>query len=239
MTLKQRIARSFRLFGYDLTRYQPNRHPVAQLIQLISGAKTGLVLDVGANRGQYATELRASGYRGKIVSFEPLKEAYAVLSQAAAGDPQWEARNVALGSAPGRSTIHVAGNSTSSSLLEMLPAHLDSAPQSKYVATEEIEVECLNRVMPGLLPVEGSVWLKVDTQGFETQVLAGASEVLGKVASVQLEMSLVPLYAGAPSFESLLGWMKERGYQLVALQPGFTDPASGRLLQVDGIFQAG
>lgn len=238
MTWKQKITRSFRIAGYDLTRYQPDRHPVAQLMQLMRTHETGLVLDVGANRGQYALDLRANGYRGRIVSFEPLRAAYDELSRMASADPHWDTRKVALGAKPGTSLINVAGNSTSSSLLGMLPAHENAAPDSRYVGTEEIEVETLSRVLPELQTGGGSIWLKIDTQGFEAEVLEGSSEVLDRIASVQLEMSLVPLYANAPTFGGLLQWMTERRFQLVGLQPGFADQQTGRLLQVDGIFHA-
>ena len=224
MTLKQRFAQSFRIFGYDLTRYQPDRHPVAQLMQLMKTYDTNLVLDVGANRGQYALDLRANGYRGSIVSFEPLSSAYLELSRAASSDPLWETMQVALGAAPGRSIINVAGNSTSSSLLEMLPAHENAAPSSKY------------RILPKLSHQNGTIWMKVDTQGFESEVLTGSLESMKKITCIQLEMSLVPLYDGSETFEFLLRWMLDHGYQLVGLQPGFTDQRTGQLLQVDGIF---
>ena len=120
----------------------------------------------------------------------------------------------------------------------MLPAHEDSAPSSKYVGTEEIEVETLDRVLPGLGISNGKIWLKIDTQGFEGEVLKGSSQVLDQISTVQLEMSLTPLYAGSPTFENLLSYMIERGFRLVALQPGFTDERTGRLLQADGIFHA-
>ena len=238
MTWKQRIAQSFRMFGYDLTRYQPNRHPFARLMQLMKTYETGLVLDVGANEGQYAQELRANGYRGRIVSFEPLEAAFGVLARAAANDPLWEVQRLALGAAPGKSVIHVAGNSTSSSLLGMLPTHEAAAPQSKYIATQEIEVATLDEVLPRLGAWQGAIWLKIDTQGYEAEVLKGAPESIGRIGCVQLEMSLVPLYDGSQTFEDLLRWMLERKFRLIGLQPGFTNNQTGELLQVDGVFRA-
>jgi FkbM family methyltransferase len=238
MTWKQRIAQSLRIFGYDLTRYRPDRHPVARLMQLMRTYETGLVLDVGANCGQYALDLRANGYGGRIVSFEPLESAFGELSRYAANDPDWETMRVALGAASGKNIINVAGNSTSSSLLGMLPAHEDAAPASKYVGAQEIEVVTLDQVLPRFGAWKGTIWLKIDTQGYEAEVLKGALGSLGRIGSIQLEMSLVPLYDGSETFEVMLKWMMERGFRLVGLQPGFTDPQTGRLLQVDGIFHS-
>jgi FkbM family methyltransferase len=238
MNLKQRIARSFRLFGYDLSRYLPDRHPDAQVAQLMKTYGTGLVLDVGANEGQFAVELRSNGYRGKIVSFEPLSSAFNELQRAALRDPDWKVVNAALGSLECSSTINIAGNSTSSSLLGMLPAHEQAAPTSVYVDTENIQVDTLDRVLPLLDSWVGSVWLKIDTQGYEAEVLKGALNSLERIECVQLEMSLISLYEGAESFETMLRWMLEQKFRLVGLQPEFTDMKSGEMLQVNGIFHA-
>lgn len=238
MTWKQKIARGFRAFGYDLTRYEPNRHPTARLMRLMETYRTSLVLDVGANRGQYAAELRSNGYGGKIVSFEPLESAYTELSNAAAKDPLWLTERCALGAAFGKNVINVAGNSTSSSLLGMLPAHENAAPSSKYVSSEEITVETVDRMLSKIPHANDSIWMKVDTQGFEGEVLKGSLNSLRDISCVQLEMSLVPLYDGSETFESLLAWMLNHNFYLVALQPGFTDNQTGQLLQVDGIFHA-
>jgi FkbM family methyltransferase len=238
MNLKQRIARSFRLFGYDLSRYLPDRHPDAQLAQLMKTYGTGLVLDVGANEGQYALELRYNGYRGEIVSFEPLSTAYSELQKVALLDSHWKVVNAALGSVVHSSTINIAGNSTSSSLLGMLPAHEQAAPTSVYVDTETIHVDTLDRVLPLLDSWIGSVWLKIDTQGYEAEVLKGALNSLGQIECIQLEMSLISLYEGAESFETILSWMLDHKFRLVGLQPEFTDMKSGEMLQVNGIFHA-
>jgi FkbM family methyltransferase len=238
MSWKQSIARSFRILGYDLSRYLPDRHPDAQLSQLMKAYDTGLVLDVGANEGQYAMDLRSNGYHGKIVSFEPLSSAYGQLQKAASRDTLWQSVNSALGSAPGTGTINIAGNSTSSSLLGMLPAHEQAAPTSVYVDTETIQVDTLDRVLPLLDSWIGSVWLKIDTQGYEAEVLKGALNSLGRIECIQLEMSLISLYEGAESFETILSWMLDHKFRLVGLQPEFTDMKSGEMLQVNGIFHA-
>lgn len=237
MTWKQKLSRSLRTFGIDMIRYQPSSHPQARLLRLIETNGIGLVLDVGANGGQYAGELREGGYRGRIVSYEPLTEAYRTLTGQCAGDAAWEARQLALGAQPGSAEINIAGNSTSSSLLEMLPTHLSAAPHSKYIGTETIRVDTVDRQLPDLGTWDGEIWLKVDTQGFEGEVLKGAIASLPKIRCVQLEMSLAPLYGGSETFDSLLATMKAAGYRLVGLQPGFMDQQSGELLQADGIFR--
>jgi FkbM family methyltransferase len=210
--------------------------PAARRARLFGSYGIEYVYDVGANAGQYARELRASGYRGHIRSFEPLSSAYAQLVATAAGDLRWDAVQVALGATEGQAELHVAGNSYSSSLRDMLPLHREHAPESAYVGTELVPV----RRLDALVAQEG--WptaraaLKIDVQGYERQVLEGAGRLLDEIATVQLELSLVPLYQDEPLFAEMLAYMTGKGYALVALEPGFSEPRSGRLLQVDAIF---
>ena len=237
MRFQHAVRLFLRRLGYDLVRYRADEHPLARRARLLSRQRISLVLDVGANSGQYGRELRELGYRGRIVSFEPLAAAFGELQRSVRGDPAWETRNFALGDAPGRTEINVAANSYSSSLLGMLPAHLAAAPHSRYVGREAIEVRTLDAIFPSLARPEDRVHLKIDTQGFEKRVLAGAGASLASIATLQMELSLVRLYEG----ESLLGEMLAHaaglGFELVALEPGFSDPESGRLLQVDALFQ--
>jgi FkbM family methyltransferase len=201
-------------------------------------ARPAAVFDVGANIGQYGLSLRKCGFTGRIVSFEAIPAVHARLSAVAAADPNWiVAPCCALGRAPGEAHIHLAGNSVSSSLLPMSDVHLKAAPDSKYVASETVRLERLDDIGRSLLPEEdGTLFLKVDTQGYEEEVLAGADLVLKRVTAMQLELSLTPLYQGAPSFRGMLERCESLGFQLHGLIPGFYEEKSGRLLQVDGLF---
>src|SRR5690242_19513073 len=90
-----------------------------------------LVLDVGANTGQFGQNLRALGYTGHIVSFEPLSGAHRVLVKTASRDKKWSVpQKVAIGGHSGTVEIHVSANSVSSSVLAMLDAHVAAAPES-------------------------------------------------------------------------------------------------------------
>lgn len=195
-----------------------------------------VVLDVGANIGQYARSLLRMGYRGRIVSFEPLTSARYMLSANARGVPGWQIVPFALGDFDGHSPIHVAGNSQSSSLLNMLPRHVAAAPDSAYVSSELIEVRRLDSVFSQYCAAKERCFLKLDVQGFEQAVIRGARESLERCIGVQLEMSLLPLYEGEASFAEMLDLMADHGYHLMSLENGFADPVAGRLLQVDGVF---
>lgn len=204
--------------------------------RLLASRNISLVLDVGANSGQYASRLRSAGYTGRIVSFEPLTAAFSDLERNSAKDPKWEVRRLALGDTDGEAEINIAGNSYSSSLLEMGERHLQSAPESAYVGTEQILEAKLDSIWSEI-PRDGEiVFMKLDVQGFEMAVLRGAKTSLEQVTGVQAELSLVPLYEGAPTYLELISYLGERGFRLAGLEAGHDDRETGEMLQADGIF---
>ena len=222
--------------GWDVRRVGYPSSEDQLLKRFLAVARPDTVLDVGANVGQYARSLRVSGFTGRIISFEAIPSVHARLTRAAAGEPGWTvAPCCALGRVRGELQINVSNNLLSNSLLPMHDLHREAAPDSRVVATEAVRVERLEDVaLPLLSP--GRLMLKVDTQGYEEEVLAGAGAVLERAVALQVELSLVPLYAGAPTLRRMLEICEAAGFELHGLVPGFHDPASGRLLQMDGLF---
>jgi FkbM family methyltransferase len=197
-----------------------------------------LFLDVGANVGQFGRSLRVAGYRGRILSFEPLSAAHAGLCRAAEGDHGWVvAERMAVGDANRTIEINVAQNSVSSSLLPMLDRHLDGAPESAYVGAETAPMVTLDDYIGRHLAAEkGLMALKIDTQGYEGQVLDGLRGNLHRVGAIITEMSIVPLYAGTAGFIDLYRRLCDAGFRCASLRPAFVDPGTEEVLQVDGLF---
>ena len=219
----------------DFSAFTPGEHPLARRMQLIRTHDIDVVLDVGANVGQWAKQLRDLGYTGWIVSFEPLASAYKELAAAAAGDDYWRTVHMGLGPVAGPATINIAGNSQSSSLLPMLEVHEQVAPESKFVGTEEVMLLTLATALADH-GIGARPYLKIDAQGYEKQILESGGDALAKVAGVQLEMSLVPLYEGEAVMTEMIEYLRTLGFTLMSLEPGYADPKTGRLLQVDGVF---
>lgn len=206
---------------------------------ILSRPDVDLVIDVGAHAGEYGSNLREHGYHGPIVSFEPVRSQFERLSAAAADDAAWECRNRAAGSAAGTATINVSGNDGfSSSLLKMKEAHERAVGDSRYERSEEIQVVSLDEELTDFDRSRRHAYLKVDTQGFEHEVLRGGTSVLAGCRAVELELSLTPLYEGQLLAGEMIELMREHGFRPTHLEPEFVDPASGELLQLNGLFQA-
>lgn len=232
MTLLHRLRMRARRLGWDVSRVAT--HGPADLI---TRRGVDLVFDVGANHGQYAQMLREQGYGGAIHSFEPLPAAFDALREAAARDGMWTAHNVALAAHDGTARINVAGNhGVSSSMLPMLPRHLEAAPGSEYVEQVEVVQRTLDSIWADVVTPPARPFLKLDVQGLEGAVLDGAKRSVSELVGMQIELSLVPLYDGAAGYREILDRVEGLGMRLVDLVPGFRDQSNGELLQVDAVF---
>lgn len=231
------IQRLLRSVGIDARRYGVQRSPDAQLGRILHHLKADLVLDVGAYDGAYGRRLRAAGYRGRIVSFEPLPIPYERLVRHSRRNPPWEvAPRIALGSANGETVLHVSGHPMSSSIRQMLPLHEQSVPGSGTVRSERVPLARLDRLAPAYLRNAQNIILKMDTQGYEDEVLRGAQGVLDRILAIQIELSLVSLYAGQRLYDEMRTMVEALGFDLFAIFPGHVWEATGQTLQVDGFF---
>ena len=222
--------------GFEVQRSDPSRtYPKRRQLALVD-RNVDLVLDVGAHAGEFAQSLRHHGYDGKIRSFEPLQKLYTRLEIAAKRDSDWSCHKLAVGNRAGSIEMNISGNDGfSSSVLQMLPQHQLADPSSAYVAAEVVELTTLDAQVSTSLG-GCSTFLKVDTQGFEKEVIEGAAETLNHCALIELELALVELYEGQALFDEMVGLLEKKGFVLNDLEPGFRDDGTGRLLQVDALF---
>jgi FkbM family methyltransferase len=226
------VQRSLAALGYELTPL--NKPYDAFVLGLIERQGVDVLVDVGANQGQYARRFRDRGFTGRIVSFEPMREAFDRLASEASWDRHWTVRRVALGDRPSTAELHVSANSVSSSLLSVGPRHLRAEPASRHVRTETVQVSTLDNELAGDLSVS-RFWLKLDVQGYEKAVLEGASAVLARSRVVQCELSTQELYQGQAPYLEVLATLDAARYSPVYLLPGFADAATGEMLQFDVI----
>ena len=234
--MKRALKAAAEHVGLEIVRVSPVGTTAHRRLAMITHHGINLVVDVGAYVGAYASTLRQSGYKDDIVSFEPRCDAYSVLEKAAHTDPKWRTNQSAIGAENGEADINISGMDASSSLLPMQDLHIHHAPQSQYIATERVRVSTLDSALKDVLSNGSRMLLKIDTQGYEHRVIEGAKSILPLVYLIECELSLVPLYEGQYLFQEMVDLLKGIGFTPVHFYPGFSDPATGYCLQVDGIF---
>jgi FkbM family methyltransferase len=214
--------------GRDFVRYPPKHY--------FDTFKIDCVLDVGANVGQYALHIRSLGFRGRIESFEPLGSVSEKLRSKASQDREgkWKVHNYALGAAPATETINVSTHSTASSFREL--AANEHAVDLTTVGQETVKIVRLDSIFSDLCNPSENVCLKIDTQGFEMQVLEGAGSRLSDLKLIQLEASLVPQYQGESLIEDLIAYLRSRSFVPIWITNGYARKPSLQLYQADVIF---
>lgn len=212
------------------------RFPRGPVAEHLTGLGIDTVVDVGANEGQYARQLREYGFTGRIISFEPGAAAFAALQRAAAGDPGWTCHPCACGREHTTMELGVSAHSVFSSLRPVRPDTVALASDAGVVRREQVEVRRLDELWETLALDGRRVWVKSDTQGSDRDVLDGLGARLASVSGVQIEMSVVPLYDGQPPWTDMIAWLEHEGFTLSSVIPGFRDPERWRLMEMDGLF---
>jgi len=197
-----------------------------------------LVLDVGANTGQFAMELFRNGFDGTIVSFEPLSSAHKRLRARARGNANWiVAPRCAIGARSGTATINISANSYSSSLRPLLTQHLSAAPASQYVGSEDVPVQTLAQYLADHYGSEPpTLGLKIDTQGYEDEVLAGLGPAIERCVVALVELPLGDLYGGAADLPTLWKTLQNAGLHCVGVSPGHRHPLTRDAIEIDALY---
>jgi FkbM family methyltransferase len=214
----------------------PPANHVQRRVALMKRSGVNMVLDVGANEGQFGKMLRSLGFRGRIVSFEPLMDAFASLQRTAANDPLWTCHNIGLSDVDQTAMINVSANSYSSSFLPVSARSVRIEPGIAYVAHQEASLRRLDGIFDKVARSGEVIYLKIDTQGYELNVLRGAIKALQRAPLVQLETAFSEGYEGQPLIEGVIGYMRELGYRIVAIEPGWEDFTTAEMLEADLIF---
>ncbi len=234
MTLLKQLVRGL---GYDLVPRKKVKALNAQLVTILQHHRIDTVLDVGANVGQYGQRLRDWGYHGRIVSFEPLSDAHAQLSERAVNDPHWSvAPPMAIGAGDGEVEIQVSAEADMSSILPQNTTLQEISPSSAIEKTETVAIRRLDSIVSDFIGDDDRLFLKIDTQGFEPQILDGAEALIARLVGIQLEMSLVPLYEGAVDYRSMIERLAATGFEPHLILPGYFERKLARQLEIDGVF---
>jgi len=199
--------------------------------------KINCVIDVGANVGEYGAMLRRTGYQGRIISIEPVSDVYDKLVRKAANDQSWHTLNVACGSRNEAAAINVFDVSLHNSLLppsENMSANIESTHVER---TENVTVKRIDSMFEEFLAglADPRVFLKIDTQGFDLEVVKGAGVCMQRISAMQSEVSVIPLYEGVPDYMEALSAYRKLGFEPTGFFPILHSPTSQHLVEFDAV----
>lgn len=229
------VRGTLRRLGLEVHRYPGPGSLLDVTGKVIARHQIDLVLDVGANVGQYATAMRGSGYRGRIVSIEPVPEAFARLQAAAASDAAWDVRQLALGAEAGELELNVAASTSVSSFLRPTDDYVAGYADGRTIRQEPVVVARLDEVIDDLAGSAQRILLKCDTQGFDLEVIRGAAGVLDRIVAIQSELSIRPIYDRMTGYLDAIAEIQGLGYDPVGFFTVVSD-ADLRAVEIDGLF---
>ncbi len=237
--MKRVIQRCFNLLGYQVCRVRPTSISPAfsDMKQLCEGVGRPVVLDVGAYHGTISKTFRRILPQAAIYAFEPFPESFEWLRSNIKSDPDIRAFNYGMSSSDGERRFHSNVNAATNSLLET--HELGATTWGRGVtttATVRVQMKTLDSVVQSLGVTQIDI-LKLDVQGAETQVLAGAESTLssGAVRMIYSEIITQPTYKGQVRFDAALAAFYDRGFDLFNIY-NLSNTKQGQLRQVDAIF---
>jgi FkbM family methyltransferase len=230
-----------------LVRVLPNRtwrdalvkHGVAASVEhrLMLGSLEPIrcLVDIGANRGQFALAAHRYFPAARIISFEPLPGPADVFRRVFSSSREVTLHQAAVGASAGKATMHVAARDDSSSLLPIGQLQNRLFPNTSEVMTMEVSVGELSDFI-GADDIAPPALLKIDVQGFELQVLQGCATLLNRFAIVYVECSFIELYEGQALADEVLSWLHARGFSLFGTYNMSYD-SHGACVQADLLFR--
>lgn len=218
MKLHKTIAKAI---GYDLTRRKFHPSFDSHLINLINHNNIDVVLDVGANDGQFALNLRSEGYKGEIHSFEPVSIAFENLKRSSLNDKKWFSHKLALGSECGKQSINISEGSHLSSFLNPNDYGKKKFESMKVSSTETVQVATIDDYLTTKVSNinKRNILLKMDTQGYDLEVFKGATNTLQYINCIISEISFTAIYSKMPHYLDSLRKYEEYGFVITGIYP--------------------
>jgi FkbM family methyltransferase len=228
--VKTHIKKFFRIFGLDVSRVPP-----FEPYEWLKGRNIHTVFDIGANVGQFASEIHRVLPDAMLYSFEPLEDCYNELLKKMGHLPRFRAFNFALGDTNGQAEIYRNDYTPSSYLLPMQDLHKRVFPFTGHTTAQKTEIRRLDDISQQLDVVD-NVLVKIDVQGMEDKVILGAEKLISRASILIVETTFEPLYNAQPLFDEIYDLLRQRGFVFVGSENPGRNSKDGRILYCDSLF---
>jgi FkbM family methyltransferase len=236
--MKLAIKRLVNFLGFQISRYSIGGHPISQFNKLLELYKVDVVLDVGANTGQFYHHLRSYNRSVKVISVEAIPDLVNKLKLSAKDNSKWEIVGpLAIAGSNGDVKFDISGNSVSSSLKKVLQKHIEAEVSSECVEVITVPAATLDHAIQPMVGQDEVLALKIEVQGAEYDVIQGAENCIAQAAVIICELSLQPLYEDQKLWLDIIREFEARGMILCGLHTGFACGETGETLQVEGLFK--
>lgn len=230
MNIKNKIAQ---FFGYEIFNFKKHASLNSHLLNLIKFYDIDVIIDIGANEGQFAKRMRQNGFKGRILSFEPVQKTFDKLKLAANSDNNWQVHKLALGDKKQTAVINVSASSDLSSMLQPNDFGVSKYPKIESSYQEEIEVDLLDSFVKSNSISGNNILLKMDTQGYDLNVFRGGVNVLANVRCILSEISLIPIYDGMPSYKDVLTEYENYNFAVSGFYPVSRNKSNLAVIEMD------
>lgn len=212
--------------GYELSPLPPQSERLdIHLKTLFERLNINCVFDVGANRGQYGRFLRELGFKGRIISFEPVTTDFEILANQASTDINWQAHQIALGERESERFINITSDSLFNSFLD--PNEFIKEQGLRVIQQERVKIQPLDNLFHKSLEglYQPQPYLKLDTQGYDFMVLNGTKSVIDRIVALQIELSVKPVYEKMSYYLDSIARLEKLGFEVTGLFPIARDNA--------------
>ena len=231
------INKFLKLFNLQLNRITLSNNFYYHIVRTLVNYNIDLVLDIGANEGQFAKKIIQYGYNKEILSFEPIKSVHKQLLINSKKYQNWKIyKSCAFGKSTSTKKINISKNTVSSSFLKINKIHLDIEPNAEFVGKENVKLLSLNNFLNKKKFRSKKIFIKIDTQGYEKNIILGGNKVLNKVTGIMIETAISKVYKSEAIYLDMIKLMKKFGFKIWSIERGFTNKKTGQVLQMDIIF---
>ena len=235
--LKYFINKFLSPFNLQLNRITLSNNFNFYIVRTLKRFKIDTVIDIGANEGQFAQNIIKYGYKNKIISFEPIKSIHKILLSNSSNHSNWTVEeNIGFGESIENKEINISKNKVSSSILKIDKRIIEIEPGTEQVKKEKIKLITLDKYLNQKYFKNKKIFIKIDTQGYEENIIKGSKKKIKNVSGFMLEASIKPIHNKEKDYSYIIKLMKKMGFSVWAIGRGFSDKKTGQVLQVDIIF---